>query len=75
MRSTIVTTLLANCGLFVACDKAVVPWYDYYFLRTSSYDIPTEAKSAFALEINDIKVMTDECTSNSLVMMDEIGKI
>jgi DNA mismatch repair ATPase MutS len=42
MRSTLVAALLANCGLFIPAKEAVVPFYDNYFLRTASYDMPSE---------------------------------
>ena len=48
--------------------------YDHYFLRTASYDVPSEAKSAFALEMDDVRVMLRDCTERSLVMIDELGK-
>ena len=57
MRAVLVTALLGNCGLFVPCDKAVIPRYDNFFLRTASYDVPSEAKSAFALEMDDMRVV------------------
>ena len=77
MRSTIVTALLANSGLFVPCTiSAKIPRYDSFFMRTASYDIPSEGKSAFALEMDDVKVMLRDCTEGrSLVMMDEIGTV
>ena len=47
--------------------------YDHYFLRTASYDVPSEAKSAFALEMDDLRVMLRDSTDHSLVMIDELG--
>ncbi len=44
MRSALVAALLANCGLAVPCSSAIVPRYDNFFLRTASFDIPSEAK-------------------------------
>ncbi|CAE7574957.1 MSH1, partial [Symbiodinium microadriaticum] len=74
MRSILVTALLANCGLFVPCLRASVPRYDSFFLRTASHDTPLEGKSAFAVEMDDIRVMMRDSTQKSLVMIDEIGK-
>lgn len=75
MRSILVTALLANCGLFVPCRKASIPRYDSFFLRTASYDTPLEGKSAFAVEMDDIRVMMRDSTQRSLVMIDEIGAL
>lgn len=74
MRAVTVTALLANCGLLVPCSGATVPRFDNYFVRTASYDVPSEGKSAFALEMDDVRVMLRDCTHKSLVMLDEIGK-
>lgn len=74
MRSLLVLALLANCGFFVPAAVAEIPRFDTFFLRTASYDIPSEAKSAFALEMDDMRVIMRDCTSRSLVMMDELGK-
>lgn len=73
MRAVLVIALLANCGLFVPCQSAIVPRFDSFFLRTASYDVPSEAKSAFALEMDDVRVMLRDCSSKSIVMIDELG--
>lgn len=74
MRSVLVTALLANCGLFVPClTEAHIPQYDAYFLRTSSFDIPSEGKSSFAVEMSDLKAIMRDTSPYSFLMMDEIG--
>ena len=75
MRSILVAALLANCGLFVPCSEATVAQFDNFLLRTASYDVPSEGKSAFALEMDDVRVATRDCTDRSLLMLDEIGRI
>lgn len=74
MRASLVVALLANCGLFVPAQYASIPRYDSFFLRTASYDVPSESKSAFGLECDDVKVLTRDYTSRSLIMIDELGK-
>lgn len=73
MRSVLVAALLANCGLFVPCSEAQVPRYDHFFLRTASHDVPIEKKSAFALEMDDVRIILKDATSRSLIMIDELG--
>jgi hypothetical protein len=69
-----VTSLLANCGLFVPCShRSSIPEYDAYFLRTSSFDIPSEGKSSFAVEMSDLRAIMRDTSPHSLLMMDEIG--
>lgn len=97
MRSVLVATLLANCGLFVPCidprcqpqRHIVVPFYSQYFMRATSYDSPSSAQSALALEMDDLSVLLRECCptvearearssggagQRSMVMIDELGK-
>ena len=74
MRSVLVAALLANAGLFVPCTRARIPRYDSFFLRTASYDVPSEGKSAFAMEMDDMRVVLRDSTADSIVMIDEIGK-
>jgi DNA mismatch repair ATPase MutS/predicted GIY-YIG superfamily endonuclease len=80
MRSTMAAALLANCGLFIPAASASIPRYSSYFLRAASYDVPSEGKSAFALEMDDMRVMLRDSSNGghgkgtSLVMVDEVGK-
>lgn len=74
MRSSLVAALLANCGLYVPCSFADVPRFDSFFLRTASYDVPNEQKSAFAVELDDMRIILRDSTNKSLVMIDEFGK-
>jgi len=74
MRSILACSLLGNCGLFVPCTRAFIPRYDSYFLRATSHDVPAEGKSAFAVEMDDLRVMLRDCTPRSLMAADEIGK-
>ncbi|CAN0336736.1 unnamed protein product, partial [Hapterophycus canaliculatus] len=48
--------------------------FDGFFLRTASYDIPAEDKSAFALEMDDVRVMLRDSSGRSLALVDELGK-
>ncbi|CAN0393595.1 unnamed protein product, partial [Ectocarpus sp. 13 AM-2016] len=48
--------------------------FDSFFLRTASYDIPAENKSAFALEMDDVRVMLRDSSGRSLALVDELGK-
>eukprot|EP00605_Chrysophyceae_sp_TOSAG23-4_P002252 GSChrysophyteH1.ASY1.ANO1.2496.1 assembled CDS len=74
MRATLVAALLANAGLFVPCTSATVPQYDCFFLRATSFDVPSEGKSAFAIEMDDMAVLLRDSSAKSLVMIDEIGR-
>ncbi len=55
--------LLANCGLMVPAQKSSVPRYSSFYLRGASRDAPSEGKSSFAMEIDDVRVMLRDCTA------------
>ena len=75
LRATLVAALLANAGLLVPCLKSAwVPRYDNFFLRTASFDVPSEGKSAFGVEMDDIRIILRDASRRSLVMVDELGK-
>uniref|UniRef100_A0A0K6S9E2 DNA mismatch repair proteins mutS family domain-containing protein n=1 Tax=Chromera velia CCMP2878 TaxID=1169474 RepID=A0A0K6S9E2_9ALVE len=51
-----------------------VPRIDAFFLKAAGFDVPSEGRSAFAQEIDDVRVMLRDCSTRSLVMMDELGR-
>jgi hypothetical protein len=74
LRTITAACLLANCGLCVPADSAVVPAFDVIFLRNTAYDAPKEGKSSFGVEMSDIRDLLAVATPRSLVMVDELGK-
>lgn len=74
LRGMVTACLLANAGMLAPLRSASVPRFDAFFLRTASFDLPAEGKSAFAQEMDDLQVLTSECTPRSLVMLDELGR-
>lgn len=74
LRTVTAACLLANCGLCVPADSAIVPAFDVIFLRNTAYDAPKEGKSSFGVEMSDIRDLLDVVTPRSLVMVDELGK-
>ncbi len=63
LRSVMAAALLANCGLMVPAQKSSVPRYSSFYLRGASSDAPSEGKSSFAMEIDDVRVMLRDCTA------------
>lgn len=74
MRSAMVAALLGNAGLHVPATFACIPRFDAFFLRTASFDVPSEGRSAFALEMDDVGMILKDCTQSSIVMVDELGR-
>ena len=74
MRSTAAAALLSSCGLCSPLEEGHIKCFDNIFVRGASADVPTEGKSAFGSEMNDIAQMLRQCGSESLIMVDEIGR-
>lgn len=74
LRSVCAAALLANCGLMVPARAAVVPHFDAIMLRMVSSDSPADAKSAFQMEMSELRTILVEATGQSLVMADELCK-
>ena len=55
LRSVTALALCAQCGLLVPAARALVPRLDRVELRTFVGDAPLERKSAFAVEMSEMR--------------------
>lgn len=75
IRSLAATTLLGSSGfMFPAKKLEIAQEIDGWYVRTGAGDDPEAGLSAFALEMNDIKVALRDATSKSFLLIDELGK-
>jgi hypothetical protein len=75
MRSTAAAALLTMCGMFSPTKQgSVIRPYNTVFFRGASSDVPSEDKSAFGKECEDVREMFLTCDENSLVFIDELGR-
>ena len=74
MRATAAAALLTNCGFCAPLEGGVVPRFDNIFVRGASSDVPSENKSAFGAEMQDIASLLRACGDKSLVFVDELGR-
>ena len=75
LRSTCAVALLGACGLAVpASSSTAVPYFDAFMLRNFSADSPLEELSSFAVEMKEMRYVLTDATSQSLVLIDELGK-
>jgi len=75
LRSTCAVALLGACGLAVpASSSSTVPYFDAFMLRNFSADSPLEELSSFAVEMKEMRYVLTDTTSQSLVLIDELGK-
>ncbi len=74
MKTVALNVILAHIGSFVPCSSAVVPMMDRIFTRIGASDDMLTGKSTFMVEMNEISNIIHNATSNSLLLIDEIGR-
>ncbi|MES2961795.1 MAG: hypothetical protein V4694_05370 [Pseudomonadota bacterium] len=75
IRSLAATTLLGSSGfMFPAKKLSIAQEIDGWYVRTGAGDDPEAGLSAFAVEMNDIKVALRDASSKSFLLIDELGK-
>lgn len=65
---------LAQMGSFVPADSAILGLVDRVFARVGASDNVSKHMSTFHLEMSETAHVLCNATSNSLVILDEIGK-
>ena len=74
MRQTALIVLLAHCGSFVPAQVAKLGSIDRIFTRIGSADDLSSGKSTFMVEMTETAQILHHATSQSLVLMDEVGR-
>lgn len=74
MRQTALIVLLAHCGSFVPAKQAKISSIDRIFTRIGSSDDLSSGKSTFMVEMTETAQILHHATSQSLVLMDEVGR-
>lgn len=74
MRQTALIVLLALCGSYVPASSVRVGPIDRIFTRIGSSDDLAGGRSTFMVEMTETANILHNATSNSLVLMDEIGR-
>jgi DNA mismatch repair protein MutS len=74
MRQTALIVLLACIGSFVPAKRVVVGNIDRIFTRIGASDDLAGGRSTFMVEMTETANILHNATSNSLVLMDEIGR-
>ena len=74
MRQTALITLMAYIGSFVPADSAVIGQIDRIFTRIGASDDLASGRSTFMVEMTEIANILHQATSQSLVLIDEIGR-
>lgn len=74
IRQTAVIALLAHAGSWVSASRATIPLLDRIFTRVGSSDNLARGQSTFLVEMGETAKILHQCTSRSLVILDEIGR-
>ena len=74
MRQTALIVLLAYAGSYIPADKALLGPVDRIFSRIGASDDLAGGRSTFMVEMQETATILNNATSESLVLMDEIGR-
>ncbi len=74
MRQVALITLMAQVGSFVPATKANIGIVDKIFTRVGASDDLSMGQSTFMVEMMEVANILKEATSDSLVILDEIGR-
>jgi len=74
IRQAALLTLLAHTGSFIPAAKATIGACDRIFTRVGADDALHAGQSTFMVEMTETATILNNCTANSLVILDEIGR-
>ncbi len=73
-RQIALTVLMAQMGSYVPAEEAVLGITDRIFTRVGASDDLSSGQSTFMLEMTETASILNNATSNSLIILDEIGR-
>ena len=74
LRQLAIIVLMAHCGSFVPAKSANLPVIDRIFSRVGAQDEIAAGRSTFMVEMTETATILNNCTQDSLVIFDEVGR-
>ncbi len=74
LRQTALISIMAQMGCFVPAKSAILGIVDKVFSRVGASDNLAQGESTFMVEMNEAASILNNMTSNSLIILDEIGR-
>lgn len=74
MRQVALITIIAHIGCFVPAKSAEIPLTDRIFTRVGASDNLISDQSTFMVEMNEVALILNKATKNSLLILDEVGR-
>lgn len=74
MRQVALLCILAQIGSLVPAEAMSLSIVDRTFTRLGANDNIMQNQSTFLVELNETSIILKHCTSNSLVLLDELGR-
>ena len=74
MRQVALITYLAHIGCFVPAKSADICLVDRIFTRIGASDDLSVGQSTFMVEMIEVSNILHNCTNNSLIILDEVGR-
>jgi len=72
MKSIGINVIMAQAGMFVACDEMIYHPYQYLFTRIKNNDNLYAGLSSFEVEMKEFKVILKYANQNSIILGDEL---
>ena len=74
MRQVAIISIMAQMGMYVPAEAAVLPIFDQIFTRIGASDDLASGKSTFMIEMMEANDALQNATEDSLLIFDEIGR-